>query len=367
MSELEIRKRQEYKRKRKKWTIIQLIALVVIAALSLGSFWVYDRMNRTYYIEYTEHSNIEYKVQYKDTSFFEEEWLEKDKAYISFLVQNITADFNYNLNMDTSNVGFDSTYRIDALLSVADKDSGNPYYTVEENLLAEKKVSTVRSPELAISEQVSVDFVKFNDIATSFIGAYGLKNASAYLTVTLKVDVLSSCSEFEQNNENSYSTSIVIPLAEETFSIESTSSVPESESKVLACSNSVNQNIFFVIGIITAILAVGLAVTLVIFLNITKNEDITYTAKIKKLLRAYGSYIQRIEGDFNDTEYQTVAVKTFMEMLGIRDTIQSPILMAENKDQTMTRFIIPTNTKICYVFEIKVENYDELYAENIEN
>ena len=29
----------------------------------------------------------------------------------------------------------------------------------------------------------------------------------------------------------------------------------------------------------------------------------------------------------------------------------------------MTRFFIPTNTKILYVFEIKVDNYDEIYAE----
>ena len=49
-------------------------------------------------------------------------------------------------------------------------------------------------------------------------------------------------------------------------------------------------------------------------------------------------------------------------MLGIRDTIQSPILMTENRDETMTRFLIPTNTKILYVFEIKVDNFDEIYA-----
>ena len=51
-----------------------------------------------------------------------------------------------------------------------------------------------------------------------------------------------------------------------------------------------------------------------------------------------------------------------VEMLGIRDTIQSPILMWENRDQTMTQFLIPTNTNMLYTFEIKVENYAEIYG-----
>lgn len=49
-------------------------------------------------------------------------------------------------------------------------------------------------------------------------------------------------------------------------------------------------------------------------------------------------------------------------MLEIRDTIQSPILMNENDDRTCTQFLIPTNTKLLYMFEIKVEDYDEIYA-----
>jgi hypothetical protein len=60
--------------------------------------------------------------------------------------------------------------------------------------------------------------------------------------------------------------------------------------------------------------------------------------------------------------YQLLVMDSFMDLLEIRDTIQSPILMYENEDQTCTTFMIPTNTKLLYVFEIKVEDYDELYG-----
>jgi hypothetical protein len=95
---------------------------------------------------------------------------------------------------------------------------------------------------------------------------------------------------------------------------------------------------------------------------LTKNEDVTYTAKVRKLVSSYSSYIQRMEGEFDDRGYQIIMIKTFNELLGIRDTIQSPILMTENRDKTLSRFLIPTNTKLLYVFEMKVDNYDEIYG-----
>ena len=49
-------------------------------------------------------------------------------------------------------------------------------------------------------------------------------------------------------------------------------------------------------------------------------------------------------------------------MLNIRDTLQAPILMFENLDQTVTEFVIPTTSEILYTFEIKVDNYDEIYG-----
>jgi uncharacterized protein YpmB len=62
MSEAERKRRLEYKRNRKKWVLIQTIILVVVGAIALCSFAVYDQMNRTYYIEYTESGSADYEV-----------------------------------------------------------------------------------------------------------------------------------------------------------------------------------------------------------------------------------------------------------------------------------------------------------------
>ena len=362
MSEFELRRRQEYKKNRKTWSIIQIVAIVIVAAIALGSFLIYDSMNRTYYIEYTEHSNIDYRVQYKENNYFEGEWVEKDQEYISSLVNGIVADFQYVLNMEAVGVGFEYNYKVDATLLIADKDSGKPYRSVTENILPLTNGGAKRSNSVEINETVFIDYNKYNTIATEFVDTYFLKNSTSTLVVTLYVEVLSTSDKFQESNENKYSTSLNIPLTKETFSMHTTSSVPQDESKVLAYSGAESQDIFKTVGIVSSIIDVLLIICLIAFLELTKNEDINYATKIRKIVNAYGSYIQRMDGDFDDEGYQTVMIKTFTEMLGIRDTIQSPILMTENVDETMTRFFIPTNTKILYTYEIKVANFDALYA-----
>lgn len=363
MSEDERIRRQEYKRKRKKWILFQTVALILVAAFALTFFVVYDRMNRTYYIEYTENGSVDYKVNLKENNFFEEDSVGAGQSYVASLIENIVADFKYNLQIDNENVEFEYVYSVDAQLIIANKDTGDYIYKPVYNLIPETTATAKNRDSVKFGTSVSIDYNEYDKIATSFINTYGLKNTTSTLVVTMNVRVISTCSEFENpSNENTYFTALNIPLTEENFSMFTTSSNTESQSKVLACTNGVSQKVFLILTIVFACLAALQAIALVIFVFITRNEDVNYTNKVRKIVSSYRSFIQQIEGQFDVEGYQVVPVKTFKEMLNIRDTIQSPILMFENIDQTVTEFVIPTNTKILYTFEIKVDNYDDIYG-----
>ena len=216
MSEDERKRRQEYKRKRKKWILIQTVALVLVAAFALTFFVVYDRMNRTYYIEYTENGSVDYKVNLKENNFFEEDSVGSGQSYVASLIEDIVADFKYNLQIDNESVAFEYVYSIDAQLLVANKDTGDYIYKPVYNLVPETKATVTDRDFLKLGTSVSIDYNYYNKIATSFINAYGLKDTSSTLVVTMKVNVVSTCSEFENSSsENSYFTALNIPLAEE--------------------------------------------------------------------------------------------------------------------------------------------------------
>ena len=200
-------------------------------------------------------------------------------------------------------------------------------------------------------------------MAKSFIQTYDLKNVSSCtLIVTLRVDLLSADQKLAEEHNNQYTTSLNIPLAVDSLNIHSTSSSPTNEVKVLEYKNDANRKIFLYAAVSALALDALLVLILIVFLHLTTNEDVTYEAKIRKILRSYRSFIQRMEGEFDYEGYQIVIIQSFTELLGIRDTIQSPVLMTENHDETMTRFLIPTSNRILYVFEIKVDNYDEIYS-----
>jgi len=349
-------------RNRKKWTMIQLIAIAVLVAISLTAFLIYNRIDQTQYVEYAEKSDISYKVQYKQNDFFDSEWIEQDQSYISSLISSISAVFSYDMGVGSDSMSLEYEYWIDAKLVIANKNTNAPYYTVEDHILPMKSMVSKKTSSVNIRETVSIDYVKYDEIARSFIDTYDLNDGVSSLTVTLNVKTNCSNKNFANDCQNAYSTSLNIPLASDTFSIYSTSSSPADDIKAFEYQGVANRILFLVIGIVAISLVALLVIALLVFLYLTKNEDITYAAKIRNIFNSYSSFIQRIDGEFDSEGYQIVMIKTFTELLGIRDTIQSPILAFENRDETMTRFFVPTNTKILYIFEIKVDNYDEIYS-----
>ena len=116
MSELEIKRRQEYKQNRKKWTLIQLTAIILLAVISLSMFLIYDGLNQAQYIEYSESGNIDYAVHYIENDFFEDEWIDANQSYISSLIDDIKANFLYDLSTNSPDMSFSYTYRVDAKL-----------------------------------------------------------------------------------------------------------------------------------------------------------------------------------------------------------------------------------------------------------
>jgi len=198
-------------------------------------------------------------------------------------------------------------------------------------------------------------------LANKFIKLYELDDTINNLVVSMHVNVISSCDRFAEDANNKHVVTLKITLTLKTVNIEMTTSASSLDSKILACESANNKTVFKTLSIIFGILDIVLAVGLVIFIYLTRNTDINYSIKVKKIINSYRSYIQKITNIFDFSEYQLLMVSSFNEMLDIRDTIQSPILMCENEDHTCTTFYIPTHNNLLYAFEIKVDDYDELY------
>lgn len=361
MSDAEKKRRQLYKENRSKWILIQVLVLSVLIVALLVSTFTFVRLDKTYYVEYTERTAVDYKAQYIPNDEYGE-WIGEGQSYISALTKNLQIDFDYSLHMDTANVDYDYAYRIDATMQIYDKANGLPIYQPVDEIVANTLGEQSSASDLSIEKTVTVDFAAYNEKAKEFIRKYQLRDVTATLIVGMHIDVIGSSDAFDEHASNGHDIQVTVPLTATTFRITTNESASADAQSVLAYKTDNGRDVFRILSIVFAsALAAALAFFL-FFVYFTRNEDITYTIRVKRLVSAYESFIQRITTPFCTNGYQCVRVDSFKGMLEIRDTIQAPILMNENEDKTCTTFVIPTDTKLLYVFDVKVDNYDDIYG-----
>ena len=103
---------------------------------------------------------------------------------------------------------------------------------------SEKNGTQNSSTNLVITENVSVDFQKANTTATQFLDYLNDSSAGAQLVVQMTISVISSCEDFVEDEKNTHTVTLTAPLAVPTTSVTQTSSVPTSESNMLACTRA---------------------------------------------------------------------------------------------------------------------------------
>ena len=359
MSEKEKKRRDVYRKNREKWIFAQSVIITIISLAVLISAIVSVQLNSKYYVSYTESGSINYNVFLKDNEFFEDEYLGKDQSYVASLIDKIIADFRYEIDMDTDDVNYRYSYTIKSRLEIIDGTSNVAIFNPEYELVNVQSKTQNSSNRLIINETALIKYDEYNDLANSFIDTYGLTSTKSNIVVTLDVDVLSSCDAFAGSTVDTYTSELRIPLTTKTVNIKMTSEVPGDTSSMIACVRGAESEVFKTTAIVLGVVDALLIMLLAAFIYLTRTPDVTYAAKVKKIIGQYKSYIQKINNMFETYGYQLIYVDTFDEMLEIRDTIQAPVLMYENEDKTCTKFIIPTDSKLLYIYEIKVEGYTD--------
>ena len=365
MSESEKKKRKGYRKNREKWIFIQSVIIAVVTVAILISSIVSYQLNKTYYIGYKENGNIDYDVYLKDNEFYDSPYLESNQSYVASLIDKIITNFNYEIDMDTDDVNYRYSYTIKSRLEIIDGTSDVAIFNPEYELVSVQNKQQNSSNRLTINEIVVLNYDEYNELANRFLEAYSLTDTTSNIVVTLNVDVLSDCNAFSGSSVDTYSSELRIPLTTKTVNIQMTSSVPNAEAKMIACTRGAGSEVFKTTAIVLGVVDIILIAFLLVFIYLTRTDDINYTARVKKILSQYKSYIQRINNLFETRGYQVIMVNSFDEMLEIRDTIQAPILMYENEDKTCAKFMIPTDSKLLYLYEIKIDGYEEPKQEPI--
>ena len=124
----------------------------------------------------------------KDNDFYDTKYMGKNDQYISDLIDYITANFHYILELQDEEIRYEYSYHIEANVAVKDKTTYKNLYTYDETLVpVTERASTTTKTE--ITENLNIDYNKYNDLIKDFIKTYEIDNVTSTLTVNLYVDV----------------------------------------------------------------------------------------------------------------------------------------------------------------------------------
>lgn len=357
--------------KRRSAIISFSFAIVLIMLLSSTFFAVYKSKSKAQYVNYSESAFTDYKVNLKSNEFFNENQLDNNKQYIADLIDTITTNFNYQINIDNKEIEYKYKYRIDAEMLVKEKNSQNILYSKTENVLEEKENNAKSSLSVSINESLNIDFSKYNNYVEKFISTYKLDNTESFLYINMYVSVAGDCEEYSESVSKTTTMSVVVPLTQKTISIDVSDNIINTKNNVLQCSTlKAEDKVYIVLGVLFLIIALALVVYIVRYVIKTQSAETIYEKELKKILNNYGTYIQMLGNDFYFRDYHMLKVNSFEDMLEIRDTIRQPILMRENSEKTGAYFIIPSSTKLLYIYRLKVSDIEkeiEYQFEKIEN
>ena len=332
----------------RKDTIVKMYSIAIIAIV-IGLLFIlfYFKENNLSIETFNENSNIDYKIYLKENEFYEKDYLERDNQYIASLINKIETNFKYNMNIPQK-YDYVYNYKIVAEVLVKDVSNDNTIYRLQEDLLEKKDVNS--SGYLKIDEVVDVDFPKYNQLISNFKNTYELNNSKATLTIDLFVNV----KDFEKSKNvvnNKKVATLELPLVENTLSVNKNKI---KDSVNFNISNGGVSLIFLVFGLLILITGIVYITYIIIYSIKSRTAEMIYEKELKNITTNYDSYIQHISESYDIGTSQVIKIKTFNDILEIRDTLKQPILMLENKKKNGTFFIIPATNSIIYVYALRL-------------
>ena len=346
----------EHKRKRKhnkiKLAIIS-IALILIATILISE---YTLLSKNEYNNYEENAKVDYKVNLKENEFYTESTLDERSAVIASLINGIEISFNYNFDLEKEQ-DYTYNYKIIAKTNVSDSNKTTSIYETTDELVNKVNQQSI-GKNLSILEKIAIDYNEYNEKINKFINIYNLNDVTSTLELDMYVNIINSCDGTQMNNESKVMT-LSIPLTTKTVEVSIGANVVKDEGKVLY-KKSEYQNMEYVlaIGVVFAIAGLVMLIKFVKYLLDTSSAETMYEQELKQILFSYKSYIQKSNNAINRRGYKIIQINSFEEILGLRDTMQTPILMYTEDGELRTSFVI-INSGILYEYVLGAKEIRE--------
>lgn len=337
---------------KRKFRFFALSLVCILIASGLFMICLYVSLSKEHYVNYSEDSDLDYDVIYKDNDFFDDDISKMNSKYIANLIDYIKADFKYDINFFDKNIYYNYKYKIVANVSVLDNEDKEKIYENDDVIYESGTLNG--NGRTSIIKTINIDYSKYNELISDFKNTYGLKDAESRLNVNMYININSDKNNDIEKLDKKAVISLLMPLTKKTTGIDISSDLTKSGDRKLLIKSNNNYSRYLLIGVAEVLFALIEIVVIIVHYYKTRTIKNIYDNEIRKLLNTYEGYIQKINSKYKIGTSQVIKVESFNDMLEIRDTLKTPILMLENDAKDGTFFIIPAANGIIYAYALRM-------------
>ena len=353
-----------HQKKRRKHKIKLGVASAVLIIIAVILILAYFKLSKNEYNTYTENARVNYKVSLKENEFYRDQYVDGKSTIIASLIKDIDVNFDYKMNL-ANEQDYTYEYKILAKTNVKESSKSNSIYETTDELVNSIQQES-NSKDLEIADSVTINYDDYNEKINKFINLYRLDNVTSTLQLEMDVYVINKY-DGKQINEESKIMTVDIPLTTKTINISIDSNVVQGEGKILSKKSEYQNSEYFLwAGIALAIIGIVIFIMLIKYIIEKRSAETMYAQELKQILFNYKSYIQRSNTPIDTKGYKIISINTFEEILGLRDTMQAPILMYTEEEEERTKFMILSD-KIMYIYVLGAKEIrEELRAKSAE-
>lgn len=342
--------------KKKKKKIPLIIFIVMCLFIFLGCYFIKysHNVNKEVVVNYNENSSIDYKVYLKENTFFEDEYLEKNRTYIASLIDYILIDFDYSFSVSEKVKG-NYSYYIKGTVS-ANKNNSDDYYWSKDYILTEKVTKKYEDTnEINIKGETKVNYQIYNNLLNNFKSQYGV-TMDGLLKVSLVIENYIESDLIDHNLEKDSSVDLNIPLT--TLTVEVPIKANDLSNNGVLISEIVKQNvlhysIFKYLGYFMLGISGLLFICLIIMIIIKTKYGNKYNKTLKKILKTYDNIIVNVNTIPDIDSLNVIPVTSFDELIDAHSEVRKPINYIARKGHSI--FIL-INDGMAWRYDLIKEN-----------
>ena len=305
-----------------KWKIISYLVLFLYTTLFAFSLVRMSlRSQEVPPINYSDKSSINYKVYLKDNDFYTEKYLDMGRTYIASLIDYIDVDFEYIFNIDDL-LTMDFDYEVLGKL-VIENSKGKVFLEKDYSLSKLNRKTMTASNEIVITDNIKIDYDRYNEIANTFRASYGVETNS-YLKFYLSVNKNGKTKLYELK-EKTNTDGIIIPLAQRAIEINSNSVNNINHKQIIPKVKVTLNTPYFIIATILFLISSYFLIKIIMYVTRQNNSISKYDKYVNKLLKEYDRLIVEVNTNIDLEDYNVIHVTKFSELLDVRDNLKLPI------------------------------------------